>query len=466
MACCRARLGDREQALEALAGALALGYRELERLAEDEQLVALREDARFKQLLGLPEVAAMSRDDGWRADLRFFAREVKRRGYAPFRRSPVERFDAAVDEVYQAVPQLSDAQLMARLAELLRTLGDGHAYIDAVEEHHDLLRALPLQLYLFEEGLYVTAVAPGRERLLGAHVLEFDGQPAGHAVAVVDRLIGRDNEQGPKGIAPWWLGRTVLLHALGVARDPGAITLGVRLADSSVAEVPVEAQPTGRWLLRSRPCPPGWRFLPESSPAPLPLYLRNCGAHYWFEHQPELGLTYFQLNSIGDDPDEPLSGFVERLFSSLADTKSDRLVVDLRWNGGGNTFLIRPLLHQLLRCDRINRPGGLFVVIGRATYSAAQNLATLIGDHTAALFVGEPTGSSPNFVGETAPFRLPYSRLEVNVSDLYWQTSWPMDYRSWIAPDIYAPPTFASFVANQDPAIEAILACREHLPGW
>ena len=54
----------------------------------------------------------------------------------------------------------------------------------------------------------------------------------------------------------------------------------------------------------------------------------------------------------------------------------------------------------------------------------------------------------------------------VNVSDLYWESSWPMDHRAWIAPELYTPPTFQAYRANRDPAMEAILACHEHLPGW
>jgi hypothetical protein len=40
-----------------------------------------------------------------------------------------------------------------------------------------------------------------------------------------------------------------------------------------------------------------------------------------------------------------------------------------------------------------------------------------------------------------------------------------MDHRSWIAPQLYAPPTFASFSQNRDPALAAVLAAREQLPG-
>ena len=83
-----------------------------------------------------------------------------------------------------------------------------------------------------------------------------------------------------------------------------------------------------------------------------------------------------------------------------------------------------------------------------------------------AIFVGEPSGSGPNFIGETIPFALPYSKALVNVADLYWQTSWPMDHRPWIAPELYAPPSFLAYSQNQDPAMDAVLSCREHLPAF
>ncbi len=143
---------------------------------------------------------------------------------------------------------------------------------------------------------------------------------------------------------------------------------------------------------------------------------------------------------------------------------TSKLVIDMRWNGGGNTFLGQSLLHHLIACRTINRRGALFVITGRGTFSAAQNIATAIERETEAIFVGEPTGSRPNFIGETIPFELPYSKVTANIADLYWQTSWPTDDRPWIAPEVYTPPTFEAFSRNEDPAMEAIFAYHEHLP--
>jgi hypothetical protein len=210
--------------------------------------------------------------------------------------------------------------------------------------------------------------------------------------------------------------------------------------------------------------PPGWLRLHERLDGQVPRYLRNRDLEYWFEYLAAERAVYVQLNSVADHPAESLAAFTERLFAFIGDSDADRLVLDLRWNGGGNTFLTQPLLHGLIGCRKVNRPGGLFVIIGRQTFSAAQNTATAIERHTHAIFVGEPTGSSPNFTGEMIPFELPYSKLTVNVSDLYWQTSWPTDRRPWIAPELYAPPTFAEYHAGRDPAMDAIAGYSEHVP--
>src|SRR5262249_16818710 len=144
-----------------------------------------------------------------------------------------------------------------------------------------------------------------------------------------------------------------------------------------------------------------WVSARKGASRPDPLYLKNRAAPYWFEYLPGHQTVYCQFNSVRNDPKEPFKEFCDRLFKFVNDEKVDRLVLDLRWNGGGNTFLVRQLVHGLVRCDKVNQRGKLFVVIGRNTFSAAQNTTTDIEMHTNATFVGEPTGSSPNFIGET-----------------------------------------------------------------
>ncbi len=451
VACCHARLGHTDRALDALAEAVRHHLRDVERAVTDKHLAPLREEPRFRDLVGPAQPGAASRTDGWRADLRVFRCEVRHR--VPFREILDAGFDEAVTDLERAIPDLPDIQVAVGLWRLLRRLGDGHAGVSADTAYPDWGRCLPVWFFRFAEGLFVTEAEPRYGRLAGAEVLAIDGRPVPEVVAALDPLLPRDNEYGPAGVAPVWLRQPAYLHALGVADGPDRLTLTVGLADGSTTEVTVPAEPARppRYWPRGRP--PG----AQPTGQEMPAYLRHVDRPYWFEYLPAANLVYFQFNAIGDGPDEPLEAFYERLFAAVDEHHAAALAIDLRWNGGGNTFLAMPLVHRVIRHDRINRRGHLFVVIGRDTFSAAQNTATLLDRHTHAVFVGEPSGSSPNFVGETAPFTLPYSGLRVNVSDLYWQTSWPLDRRSAIAPDIYAPPTFAAYRAGRDVALEAIL---------
>jgi hypothetical protein len=201
-----------------------------------------------------------------------------------------------------------------------------------------------------------------------------------------------------------------------------------------------------------------WVWTPLPKGVGLPLYLKRQDDAYWFEYLENRKVVYFQYNSVQNAGKETIAKFSERLFDFLEHHDVQKLVIDMRWNKGGNNFLNAPILEGLIRSTKINPPGKLFVIVGRQTFSAAMCGATQIERYTKAIMVGEPTGSSPNFIGETVIVNLPYSKMSASISDLYWENSVAMDYRTWIAPKIYTPPTFADYQAGRDAALEAILA--------
>jgi tetratricopeptide (TPR) repeat protein len=471
IACCQALLGDRDEALASLARSLDMGFRHLDHARDDDDLAPLSDDPKFRELVGLVDTDGLDRDEGWRLDLRFLAREVKRRAYAPFHYQSEAGFDAAVARLDAAIPRLTDMQIVVEMNKLLRPLGDGHAWLWPADEDETFRQRLPVQFYLFAEGLFVVAAESAHADLLGAQVLRVGEKTTEEAMASVDAIVHRDNgnEQWAKNGIPRLLRIAPLLHALDVVPQADEVVLTVADRDGesrSVALKPTLVRPGAKSFPHPDVLvPEGWRVFSDTLPSPLPLYLRNPDTPYWFTPLAEDRIVYFGFNAVRDHPAESLDDFGARLFAFLADRQVETLVIDLRWNGGGNTFLELPLLRRLI-ASPVNKRGRLFSIIGRATFSAAQNFSGFLDRHTEAIFVGEPTGSSPTFVGESVEFALPWSKATANVSDLLWVGTWPMDYRKWIAPTLYTPPTFAAFRENRDPALEAILACREHVPGW
>ncbi len=462
VASCYALLGEKQQALEWLEKAVKMGFLDLEHAQKDSDLKILQDDPRFQKLLGITDTSKMSREEGWRSDLQFLVREINRRRYGSFGAQAEKEFDADVRKLHDAIPGLTDEQINVGIMKLLVRVGDGHTGFLGVREFTAKpTLTLPLKFYLFEEGMFIIAADPKYKDLLGAEILRFEDHAIAEIVQKLDTVISRDNAIWIKQVAPYRMRYLSLMHALGLISDEKKTSLRVRTIDGKESTIVVEGETGQTFIWNTLPNPETWINLPQTLAAPMPLYLKKVGTNYWFEYLADSKTVYFQFNRIRNDKQENFADFSERLFKFVNDNDVEKLIIDLRWNNGGNTGLLPPLIHGLIKNEKINKQGKLFVIIGRRTFSAAQNAATFIEKDTNARFVGEPTGASPNFVGEEEPFVLPYSKILVNVSNLYWQSSTPTDRRTWIAPLIYVPPTFRAYRENLDPALEAIINYRQ-----
>ncbi|HEX8151690.1 MAG TPA: hypothetical protein VF698_01135, partial [Thermoanaerobaculia bacterium] len=206
----------------------------------------------------------------------------------------------------------------------------------------------------------------------------------------------------------------------------------------------------------------------RASSKTTPLYRRHPPANpyaeyipsknFWFEHVPESRLLYVNYSAVQDANDKSVAEFFREVFAYADTQQIEKFVVDVRTNGGGNNMLNRPIFRMLAaHADTLAKEGRFFVIIGRTTFSAAQNFVNAVDRDTAAIFVGEPTGGAPNHYGDSTRFSLPNSGLVVRASTLWWQDAHPQDPRSWVAPDIAAELSSSDDRNGRDAALEAIL---------
>jgi hypothetical protein len=197
------------------------------------------------------------------------------------------------------------------------------------------------------------------------------------------------------------------------------------------------------------------------------LAYRNREQAYWYTRDGTL--LYAQINQVGNSQDTvslgtdravvTFGGFGERLMRDVATGGVERLVVDLRYNGGGNNDLARGVVAAIAAQPSINVRGRLFVVTGRETYSAAMNFTSMFEERTNALFVGEPPGGAPLHYGDNTGFTLPNSRLPFRISLLRWDVGVrPTDVRDVMEPDLPVAPSFAQAREGKDGALDAIRA--------
>jgi C-terminal processing protease CtpA/Prc len=144
-----------------------------------------------------------------------------------------------------------------------------------------------------------------------------------------------------------------------------------------------------------------------------------------------------------------------RLFCLIDQGRVERLVVDVRHNGGGDSSVDDPLIDGLESRASWRRRGRLFCLIDSGTFSSAVWTAHDL-QRLGAVMVGGPTGGRPNAYGNVQIMLLPNSRLEVSYSTRYFRLIEGADPPS-LMPDVPAALTIDDVRTGRDPLLEAAL---------
>ncbi|MFN0152322.1 MAG: TPR end-of-group domain-containing protein [bacterium] len=463
-ACADAALGRVDRAFDHLRTAIEHGYWDETAFAEDADLAPLRADARFAEITGVGLAPVGSRSERWRRDILFLRDRIVATHWSPFAIVDRAQYLDSFNTLAASAESLSDDAILVELRRLLAELGAGHTLlgVDAGAVLEDPLTGLsaaghagassprlPIAIAVAEGGYYVVRASSASADILGARLTRVGGIPIDDAVARLAPFRSVDNAMGELLWNAWLLGCPEVLRVTGLADSAGVVEFaGDR--DGRPVHARISALATEGHASE-------WVSVEPQRDALAPT-LRDRNRPYWFATLDEPPLVYLQFNQTRDDPAEPFADFCARVLAAASSDASEGLIIDLRNNPGGNKALFGALVDGIARSERLNRRDHLFVLIGRRTFSAAMCGAAELEARTNALFVGEPTGSRPNFVGESSPVTLPYSRVRVSISSRYHQNTESTDTRTWIGPHIAAPPTMEAWESGTDPAIDAIRA--------
>jgi Tetratricopeptide repeat/Peptidase family S41 len=394
----------------------------------------------------------------WRADLRYLAEQLPARHMNLFHTMTREQFEQAVRRLDERIPSLSEQQIFVEMMRIVARVEDAHTSVTLGRRDGFVIRKYPLVLYLYRDGLFVQAAAPEYARAAGARVIKIGNATVEQAMRVARECVVRDNEMTVKDILPKFLTLPEVLFGLGLIEDMENARFVVEKGGEQIT-------------LDLKPVPWGsggkWVDARDNASAPTPLWLKDERNNYWFEYLADSKTVYVQYNAVGNKRDESVADFFKRVFAFVDANPVDRFVLDIRRNRGGMNPLNLPIIHGLMRRDKINQPGKLFAIIGRGTNSAAVFLTGDLQEHTHAIFVGEPTGGKPNHYGGGEGwhrFLLPHSRLTIYYSNAFNQRGLQGDDGPWFAPQIAAEFTSEDYRANRDPAMEAILSYKPRSP--
>jgi len=386
--------------------------------------------------------------EDWKQDALHFLTEVERLHPSPWFGCPREEFVRGLDEFVASCKGASEQRALVefmRLAARLSAQGrDGHSGVWPMES-----RYLPLRLYSFEDGWFVVGAPEAQREWVGARVIAIGGVPIEELCKRLAPLLSRDND---------WNLRSKLANALVC----GEILAGVgALAGPGRGEVELELKGAAQKLQLELSAGNLMQMFGTFPLAP------RAGARWLEGHEQSWRLEtleaeralYVQFNEVAarSSSGQSLADFAAEIVQRVEAQKLTRVIVDVRANGGGDNTTFGPLI-QALQNPAINRPGVLFGLIGRSTFSAAGNFVSVLERDTKAILLGEPTGGAPNQYGDAETVALPHHpSVLVRVSTRYHAFGKPDDARLTHEPRQRVVLRSDDYFAGRDPVLRAAL---------
>lgn len=165
----------------------------------------------------------------------------------------------------------------------------------------------------------------------------------------------------------------------------------------------------------------------------------------FYEIDKENSVGIFTLTTCANN--EEYRSVLESFFAEVFAGNIENVVVDLRYNGGGNSGVANEfityldveeyrgwdsgirfgwylyknenIVHKNKQKEQVF-DGQVYVLTNIKTYSAAMDFAMLIGDNDLGTIVGEPSGNLPDSYGDILSFQMPNSKLMLCVSHKRW----------------------------------------------
>lgn len=421
-------------------------------------------------LAGLAEAATPISREAQLQDLAQVRAEYlpKEMAFTPTTRAAAE---ARLKTLEARAGRLTPSDLLVGLAEVAALADNAHSGVRYHTPEALPDKRLPLRLIWFPDALVVARAHGDAADLAGARVLAVEGLSPDALYGRVRVLLGGKELDRKKRVTELIESEGVL-KSLGVAQDADALTLRLRLADGRkvtrrIAMIPQAVTPTAEferlWAPQALAGETGWT--PALKPDAVPLYLRDADRPFRLETTP-VGL-YLQFRSNSDEDGFPIADFLKAAEARIAADKPANLIVDLRFDIGGNLLTTLDFMRKLPSA----MAGRTYLLVGPYTFSAGIVSAAALeksgGDRV--VIVGDEVGDRMRFWSEGDNVRLANSKLALRYTNGQWDlgagcAGEPACLDHFInvnpvslEPDVRAPLTAKAWLARRDPGMEAVM---------
>lgn len=359
-----------------------------------------------------------------------------------------EEWAARVEETAE---KLRDGALDERMAcyaliELVASVGDAHTQAWFTAEGQLGTHALPLQTGLFDDGLYLLGTTQPYAEYLGMEIVAIEGAPIDEVFRRLTPIVSYDNETRLRTQLAGNVADADAMRYVGVSGSAEGAEVTFRDAEGNEYATYIDAL-AGEEIYAAQ-----FAFLERER---VPAAEQPASIYEFSAYGDALWIGYY---SCAEDTEHPMAAFIEEVAAELEAGEYKKVCVDLRYNGGGNSAVLEPMIDRLAALKG-EMGFEIYALIGENTFSSAVMNAAQLKTRAGATLVGRPTGGSANHYGELQSFDLEHLPLTVYYSTKYFEML-PGYAPGSLMPDIEVERTLADYLAGRDCEMEAVQALQ------
>lgn len=375
----------------------------------------------------------------WKADLEFYSKNMSEKHIDLYHSISKQSFNEEVAQLKSSLSSLTKNQLFVELMKLTRKIGDGHTSFPLWGAN---LKSFPIQLKVLNGELYVIKTTKNFKQLLGAKLEKINGIHAEEIYRLFSQLAPfSENKYSTQVRAAQYIPKAELLNGLGIINDTFLAQFTFTIGDELI-ELQLEPFQSNEYTAE----------LTYRNSAIFSIE-EKLNENLWFGSLNDNKVVYFKFRRYTSI--SKMESLAEDLLSFINKNKSQKLIIDLRDNYGGDFFVGLKLAQLLVLADSIDWKSGVYVLINNVTFSAAMSNAAQFSQLLNAKLIGEPTGAKPSGYQDMGQFILPNSNLEVTYSKRLYHFS--SDLKDALYPDINIGVSIDDYISKKDPQLQWIL---------
>jgi len=281
---------------------------------------------------------------------------------------------AYIKEIESRPGAMSSAEFAIAVMRIAAFSGNAH---DSVEFGDGWTPSFhtPFRMLWFPDGLVIARASTDLSDLLGAKIIRLEGLTPRQLMSRLRPLRGGLDEFRQWDVL-WAFHFGDLLKAAGIAKSEEFLHLELELPNGSnvvrtikmarVDDVPPNLRPDRTWSpeLSDREAELGWRTAVDGIAAPL--FEQEARRRYRLVELPDLSAWYLQFRSNMDYQDQHIDSFVSGVRSRLETAPPQNIIVDFRFDTGGDSTKTRQLMRDIAK----HVAGRIYLLTDRLTFSA------------------------------------------------------------------------------------------------